>query len=100
MENVICNLTKLTHNVHVNKVSNVTMCKIRVHAHTHAHMHAHTHAHIYSHIVQTDTGEGQCCLAEILAMGTGCCDILMNAFAADSSVTFAVQSTYARSPII
>ena len=60
-----------------------TMYKVhaRARAHTHTHTHTHTfclsvsvshslslslsHTHTYTHIVQTDWGEGQCCLTEI-----------------------------------
>ena len=83
MENVIHNLTKANtykktsrvrfRTLHVSKGSSVTVqdahtCMHRsthMHAHARTHAHTHTHTHTHMHIVQTDMGEGQCCLTEI-----------------------------------
>ena len=46
---------KLTHDVDIKTRSIITMWK----------MHTHTHTHAHTHTVQTDRGEGQCCLTEI-----------------------------------
>ena len=53
-----------------------TYACVRTHTCTHTHMHAgrqahrrtrmHAHIHTHTHTVQTDRGEGQCCLTEIL----------------------------------
>ena len=60
MEKVIHNLTKLTHNEHINKGSKITMWKTYTHTHTraralthtctHTHMHKHTRTHTHTHI--------------------------------------------------
>ena len=39
---------------------------MHAHAHICTHMHAHIQTHTHTHTVQTDRGEGQCCLTEIL----------------------------------
>ena len=51
---------QLTHNVHINKGLNITMCKVYSHTHTHTHTRAcacvRARAHTSIHIVQTDQG--------------------------------------------
>ena len=67
-----------THNVHTVTALTHTHTHTYVYTHTHTHVyththrvtHSHTHTHVYTqtlhtHIVQTDRGDGQCCLAEI-----------------------------------
>ena len=57
MENAI-RKKRNTHNVDINKSSSITMQKV----HARAHMHARIHTRMHTHTVQTDRGEGQCCL--------------------------------------
>ena len=64
-ENDPCNLT---HNVQINKGSNIKLCARHTHTQTHKHIcthHTQTHMHTCTHILQMDRGEGQCCLTEI-----------------------------------
>ena len=62
---------KLTHNVdNSSKALNALqyetfMQKMHTHTHTHTHTTPHTHTHTHTHTVQTDRGDGQCCVAEI-----------------------------------
>ena len=68
-----------------------------MHVHTHActhtltHTHTHTHTHTTIHTVQTDRGEGQCCLTEI--SGEEKCLEADFAFEGVSNLVFYTQST-------
>ena len=72
MEDVTNNLTKANTycNADINKGSEHNGCArcththTRTHARTHARPHARTHAR--PHTLQTDRGEGRCCLAELI----------------------------------
>ena len=50
-----------THNVHINKGSSITTCKMHTHARTRTHTHVHTHAHTVYRLVRVKDS----CLTEI-----------------------------------
>ena len=70
---------QLTHNVHIDTGSNITMSKMCVHAHTHTHTYTNTHTHTqtHTHTIQTNRDRVQYCLTKIFGELTNVLSLLL-----------------------